>query len=345
MRDPGNIPRVFLSHCSTDHPFVQRVYDDLARCQIDPWLDQIDIRHGQPWLDAIFESGIPTCDSVIVYLTESSIESPMVKKEIDVSILQKLRNGHVAFLPYVSKRELRMRLRADIQTLQVVEWNVDNYDSVLPQVVAEIWRSFMARSIASALDGERVQRLEAELEVERLKQATGGGVFSGAEQADFEYIWQRLDRWEMVSVALAEMVDAEHQREVESRQFRVQVRGLVMSLDRIMYGEYDSYQITNFLWKLFRSELPGTTPRLQLKWKREPDLLRELLMYGLVTRLPQAPVRQAESTPLFAGELRWHHVLADKLNRFKYWLAFTNQLTDEVAWERVDEASGQGEEA
>jgi len=80
MEERINKPRVFLSHSKADIEFIERVNQDLHRCQISPWLDSEEIRHGKPWLDAIFEDGIPTCDAVLVYFTESSLQSKMVKK-------------------------------------------------------------------------------------------------------------------------------------------------------------------------------------------------------------------------------------------------------------------------
>jgi hypothetical protein len=42
---------------------------------IDDWIDTEDIRDGRPWLNEIFEHGIPTCDAILVYLTENSLKS------------------------------------------------------------------------------------------------------------------------------------------------------------------------------------------------------------------------------------------------------------------------------
>lgn len=74
-----NRPKVFLSHSSKDKSFINQLYDDLKRCKIDPWLDTEEIRDGRPWMKVIFEDGIPACDAVIVYLTENSIKSKMVR--------------------------------------------------------------------------------------------------------------------------------------------------------------------------------------------------------------------------------------------------------------------------
>jgi len=127
MTERLNKPRVFLSHSKLDKAFIETLYEDLKGCQISPWLDTEEIRHGKPWLDAIFENGIPTCDSVLVYFSENSLQSAMVKKEIDAGILHQLEDSGVSFLPYVDNESVRTKLRADIRSLQVPIWNGDNY--------------------------------------------------------------------------------------------------------------------------------------------------------------------------------------------------------------------------
>ena len=82
-----NKPRVFLSHSKKNVEFIEKLAADLQKCQIDPWLDSVEIRHGKSWQDSIFEHGLPSCDAIIVYFTEESIQSNVVKKEIDVGLL------------------------------------------------------------------------------------------------------------------------------------------------------------------------------------------------------------------------------------------------------------------
>ena len=132
-----NKPRVFLSHSEKDDEFVSKLADDLRKCQIEPWHFKYEIRHGKPWLDEIFNLGMPTCDAIVIYLTESSLASPVVKKEIDAGILQQLSDHNIAFLPYVDDEKIRSQLRPDIQALQIPEWNKDNYSYLLPVVVSE----------------------------------------------------------------------------------------------------------------------------------------------------------------------------------------------------------------
>lgn len=166
-------PRVFLSHSKKDIEFIERVKDSLRKCNIEPWLDDEEIRHGKPWLEAIFEDGIPNCDAVLVYFTESSLASRVVKKELDAGVVSKLEDEAIALLPYVNAESLRDRLRSDIKSLHVPEWNETNFGDVLARCAAEIWRSFHERKITQSIAQERVRRLEAERETESLKSLLG----------------------------------------------------------------------------------------------------------------------------------------------------------------------------
>lgn len=336
MDNKMNKPRVFLSHSKEDISFVQHLYDDLRRCQIDPWLDSEDIRHGQPWLDAIFESGIPTCDSILVYLTENSIQSAMVKKEIDVSIIKKLRDNRIGFLPYVSRTPIREQLRADIQALQTPEWNTENYHALLPQVVAEIWHSYLDRVIPGVANEERVKRLEAELKLEQLKQSTDQQVFSGSENADFNYIWQRLDRYEVFVASVVQAVEGK-MKALEHREFRIHLQGIIADLDKIMYSEYVPYLLDRFLYELLDKALPSndSIPKgASVNFTTMPDIFHELLMYGFLNRTQKMESPSgANLRQTFTLRTSYVYVFTEKIYRFKYWLAYHKKLPQGVKWE------------
>src|SRR6266478_52687 len=114
MKDKLNKPRAFLSYSSQDLAFIERIESDLRSCQIESWLDRTQIRDGRPWLDAIFEEGIPTCDVIIAYFTENSLSSGMVAKEVDAAFIGQLRDNGISFLPYINQSEIRSQLRLDI---------------------------------------------------------------------------------------------------------------------------------------------------------------------------------------------------------------------------------------
>src|SRR3989442_1349568 len=160
MKERVNKPRAFLSYAAQDLPFIEKIETELRRCQIETWRDRNDIRDGQPWQESIFEEGLPTCDVIIAYFTDSSPNSGMVAREVDAAQIRQLKDKGVSFLPYVNKSETRDKLRLDIQSLQCRVWNDENYHLILPSVVAEIWRSYMERNIGNAVLHERNRRLE-----------------------------------------------------------------------------------------------------------------------------------------------------------------------------------------
>ena len=86
MKERVNKPRAFLSYSSQDLPFIERIDSDLRKCHIDTWRDLTEIRDGEPWQEAIFEDGLPTCDVIIAYFTDISLNSSMVAREEKVEM-------------------------------------------------------------------------------------------------------------------------------------------------------------------------------------------------------------------------------------------------------------------
>lgn len=182
----------------------------------------------------------------------------MVKKEIDSGILRQLKENGISFLPYVSNAKIRNKLRADIQTLQVPIWNNDNYTSLLPQVVAEIWRSFLERSVSNAIKTERVSRLEIELELEKIKHSSQGSVFSESENRDFEYIWKKLDRFEPIIFEKKEKVEKDKWKLISTHNFSVNIGSLIPFISNEINSEYTRNIIYILLDELLKPHLKKT---------------------------------------------------------------------------------------
>jgi hypothetical protein len=338
-----NKPRVFLSHSKRDIAFVQRLFDDLRHCQIDPWLDSEEIRHGQPWLDAIFESGIPTCDCVLVYFTPYSLESAVVKKEIDASLITKLRDKHVLFLPYVCDANVRDKLRSDIRAIQVPEWNEQNYHALLPRVVAEVWRGFMERTIASATDAEKVKRLEAELELGRLK-SEQTGVFAQGEDRDFRYIWTALDRWEPIVVASVRC-DGAKRETIEQMRVFVRIRTVLPFLAGANDFEHGKYSVYSLLTRRLTPALPlreRPAEKITVSIEECPDLNECLLMFGLIERRERLQHQIQEpgyhGVHSLGGSSPYTLAYTPKLERFKYWLSLNDILPRDIEWSTTEPA-------
>jgi hypothetical protein len=187
-----NIPKLFLSHSSLDKEFIEQLYAELRRCQIEPWLDTEEIRAGKPWLKVIFEEGIPTCDAVFVYYTENALGSPMVAKEVDTSLIQQMGEANINFIPYVESESVRRKLRPDIQSIQCPTLTKENYKEVFPQIVAEVWRTYHERSIPKYIAIEKSKRLELELKLKEIEGKQSSRFFTDAEETEYAYITKKL---------------------------------------------------------------------------------------------------------------------------------------------------------
>jgi hypothetical protein len=320
-----NKPKVFLSHSNTDKDFIQKIDEDLRKCLIDPWIDSRDIRHGESWLDAIFESGIPTCDCVLIYLTEASIQSPMVKKEIDASVLQKLKDKHVGFLPYVSDASLRNRLRHDIQSIQAPEWNDKNYDQLLPRVVAEIWRYYFDRKINEATLEEKNRRLQLELELENIKRKESEGIFSKSEQKDFNFIWNKFDRLERVSFSRAEK---KSQKILDENFCEIEINiqpilSIISFFSGFGFNKFVSY-------KLLRIIIGEIFPEEDKNLKAYNLLIssEELLKFGLLV-ITSKTEGSFSDNKVYTRNI---NTPSDKMRRFEYWLDYTGKMPKELKY-------------
>lgn len=312
-----NKPRVFLSHSKADVEFIERLHADLKKCQIEPWLDSEEIRHGQPWLDAIFEGGIPACDAVLVYFTANSLASAMVKKEMDAAILRKLKDGQVAFLPYVSEASVRDDLRTDIQALQVPVWNADNYAVLLPRVVAEIWRSYHERAVKVAVQQEQVGRLQAELELERLNKIQAASVFSPAEDMEFRHIWEETNS----SNIPLDVLQINGKRGSGTGKIIGRLKAAVplnLLLALAISAKHEGYAIFHLrsvleaeIWRLL--PIDDLTKHYQVLVLS--DLTEQLMMYGFIQRNGNS------------------HGWSPKSYRFKFWLSFNKLLPTRIEFD------------
>ena len=83
-------PKVFLSHSKKDKVFIEKLANDLRSCGIDVWYDEWEIPPGESIRKKIFEDGITSCDMFFVYLTENSIPSYWVQKELDGAFIHEI---------------------------------------------------------------------------------------------------------------------------------------------------------------------------------------------------------------------------------------------------------------
>jgi CRISPR/Cas system CMR subunit Cmr4 (Cas7 group RAMP superfamily) len=97
-RSPIARPTVFLSHSSQDKLFVRKLARDLQEKQIKPWLDEREILVGDSLHGRIAE-GIEKTDFLILILSDASIKSGWVEREVNAALMRELEKHHVVVLP------------------------------------------------------------------------------------------------------------------------------------------------------------------------------------------------------------------------------------------------------
>lgn len=317
-------PRVFLSHSKKDVSFIRRLDADLRACLCDIWIDEVEIRHGKPWLDEIFSAGLPSCEVVLCYITENSAQSAMVKKEIDARLIERLANDRVTLLMYVSDPQLRGELRLDLQALQIPVLNEENYSEVLPRIASEIWRSFTDVAVAQAVQNEKVRRLELELKIKDMESMSSASIFSDAEQAEFNAIWKQIDtQFEInvsVSVLNSKLIEAEGVCVVSyGRLYRHVMREQTI--------QPSSYGLTHRIGRDYLCIKPIDKESLETNCTIPFDFKVQLLRFGFLQRMPRQ-VRPSESPIMDMFQERFELIFTGKFDRFNFWLDSTFDLPD-----------------
>jgi hypothetical protein len=88
----------FLSHSSKDKAFVRQLAADLARAGIDVWLDEQRILVGDSIAEKIGQ-GLAQSDFFVIALSENSVGSTWVQKELNNALIQEVERREVTVLP------------------------------------------------------------------------------------------------------------------------------------------------------------------------------------------------------------------------------------------------------
>lgn len=88
----------FLSHSSTDKPFIRQLAADLTANGIDVWLDEQRIRVGESIPEKIAQ-GLAESDYFLIAVSKNSIQSEWVKKELNNALVSEVNKRKVHVLP------------------------------------------------------------------------------------------------------------------------------------------------------------------------------------------------------------------------------------------------------
>jgi TIR domain-containing protein len=89
---------VFLSHSSKDKPIIRQLAADLTAEGVTVWLDEQKIKVGDSIPDQIAQ-GLVESDYFIIALSNNSVNSAWVKKELNSALVQEIKKRRVVILP------------------------------------------------------------------------------------------------------------------------------------------------------------------------------------------------------------------------------------------------------
>ena len=323
MNQNYGIPKVFLSHSSLDKEFINKIFETMKKSQINPWLDTEEIRAGSPWMNVIFNEGIPKCDTVLVYFTENALGSKMVSKEVDTSLIQQMNDNKVNFLPFVETEAVRKKLRPDIQTLHCPILNKENYTEVIPTIIAEVWRSYFEKKVPSIIAEEKAKRLEAEIKLKDFNNTEKE--FSKKEEDYFEYITKKLREPTVVNYLTRNNYCTENTENVTPTRPNISFEVIPLEILTTYLNsesEFSLYQYENHICKTIGSIY---TPPYYLNYDNGL-LLTQLKTYGLVGTIT---IHDGEHSGL-------KEYFNDRLYKYRYWLEVNKLLPKVLSFKEVE---------
>lgn len=128
-------PGVFVSHSWQDKLLARRLAADLARFGIRVWIDEAEILVGDSLIEKI-RQGIDEMDYVLALISNSSVGSRWVARELDIAMNQEIDGKRVKVLPVLLEEcelpgFLRGKAYADLRT-------PDRYDSALESILRRL---------------------------------------------------------------------------------------------------------------------------------------------------------------------------------------------------------------
>lgn len=89
---------VFLSHSSKDKPFIRQLAADLTNEGILVWLDEQQIKVGDSINNSI-NQGLAESDYFVIALSDDSVQSEWVKRELNSALIDEIEEKKVKVLP------------------------------------------------------------------------------------------------------------------------------------------------------------------------------------------------------------------------------------------------------
>ncbi len=99
-------PTVLLSYSHSDKPMVRALARFLWDSGIVPWMDEGELSYGDSLIERL-RGAIDTVDLVLALLSESSVKSHWVKRELDIAMNREIEDRRITVIPILrDKTEL-----------------------------------------------------------------------------------------------------------------------------------------------------------------------------------------------------------------------------------------------
>lgn len=92
------MPKLFISHSSLDKTFVRRLTNNLRKRNVRTWVDERQIKVGQP-IPRRIQEGISQCDFFLIVVSEASVRSKWVEQELNSAYFAAVSNRRDSILP------------------------------------------------------------------------------------------------------------------------------------------------------------------------------------------------------------------------------------------------------
>jgi len=96
--EPIKLHSCFLSHSTQDHGFAERLHADLQARGVRCWFAPEDLKIGDRFHERIEES-IRLHDKLVIVLSESSVRSRWVEREVNAGIEREERDKRLVLFP------------------------------------------------------------------------------------------------------------------------------------------------------------------------------------------------------------------------------------------------------
>jgi hypothetical protein len=214
MRSESTPPRVFVSHASEDKErFVLPFAMALRVRGIDAWVDQWEILPGDSLVKKIFEEGIKSASAIIVVLSESSVQKPWVRAELDAGVVRQIEGVSRLIPVVIDECEIPEALRS---TVWVRINAVDHYEEDLERIVMAIYEVRKKPKLGApppyvAVELATIPGL-TEVDVAVLRAGTELAIESGQLLVSTEEVFRQLESLQFPSKELGDGVQVLHER-------------------------------------------------------------------------------------------------------------------------------------